>query len=396
MATRVWQGDAAAVAQSGSVDITTGHASGVYTLTVHDEAGNTAVVNDTSTSATDTVIAAQLATDWNNSGSAVAQRVTAVVDSTDTSKIILTADTAGVPFTIVSSVAGGGAFGSYTAILANSGPNDWNTAENWSGGAVPVDNDHVIIPAGKPSILYGLGQSTVELDSFKVLEGYSNTIGGTDSAYLRFTLGSNNPFEYQSTGKGWIDLGASADSQPIIFDTASPTTGLYGLSLKGTAMTYVNVVGGNVGIGTEGDDTTTEASNISTYSSTANVTIGASVTDVDGNPIDSLTMHGGTVTSLGADIAAVTINSGTLNLKETVNVAGAFTMHKGTVNHEGAGTIAALTMNGGTYDTTKTPIAKTLTTVKINAGTLKIDHDKVTLTNWSDADDKASITVKKI
>ncbi|QDT94260.1 hypothetical protein [Gimesia algae] len=42
--------------------------------------------------------------------------------------------------------------------VASSGPNDWNTPENWDTGTVPVNTDDVLIPDGD-NILYGLDQT---------------------------------------------------------------------------------------------------------------------------------------------------------------------------------------------------------------------------------------------
>ena len=391
MAIKIWQGDAVAVAQSGTVDIGTGHASGVYVLTATDEAGNTVAVSDTSTSATNTVIAASLADAWNASGSPVAQRVTASVSGV---RITLTADTAGVPFTIASSGSGGDAtIGSYTAVTANSGPNDYNTAENWADGSKPSadDDDVYLTPENNEGILWGLNQSGTEIDSFHVEPGYSGTIGGSDGGYLQLHLGNTEVFSYTGTGTAYIDVGASTIS-PVIERTAIPGSGKHGLYFKGTAIADFFLRRGYVGFGVEEDDTTSKCnvfyvSYMTSQKSDSHLVIGSGVTDTTagGTTEPDVQQSGGTVTS-DCDIDVLTVTGGS---KYTQRGAGTqfTTGHiRAPINLsiDGNGTYVTLNLGSGcTLDNRRNMQAKTITNLNVTSNDISI-HDpssKLTLSN---------------
>ena len=135
--------------------------------------------------------------------------------SRSTSTLIGTADTAGKPFTATMSTTetGGGAADSQTidggassagtSTTACSGPNFWNVAGNWSGGAVPVNSDDVIIEntptaaAGPSSASISLGaQNTappltpnMTIERTQIIDSAGSGIllnyyGGLDSAIL--------------------------------------------------------------------------------------------------------------------------------------------------------------------------------------------------------------------
>jgi hypothetical protein len=160
MGTVYFTGKAAAVAQVGTVQITGMDGTPANTTYILTVGGQTvSAVGDTDADTT----AAALAAAWNASTHVYFTGITA---SATTDTITLTADTAGVPFVAVSSVSGGtGTIGAYSATTASAGPNDWSTAANWSGGAVPVNDDDVILNASGVNICWGLDQSAVELDS---------------------------------------------------------------------------------------------------------------------------------------------------------------------------------------------------------------------------------------
>lgn len=153
MSDRYWIGGAPAVAQKTTIQVTGYDVATTYKVTVGGIIIST--IAGGSVNATATALAAA----WNASVHPYAIVVTAAA-LTDT--VTFTADTAGVPFVISSSVSGGGGtIGAATASVANSGPNDWSTAANWSGGVVPVNGDNVYLKNSIIPILWGLSQSGV-------------------------------------------------------------------------------------------------------------------------------------------------------------------------------------------------------------------------------------------
>ena len=299
MAIARWLGTAKTNVQSGTVIVAGYHSGDTYKLVMTDEAGKTFDIASTIGTTNASVTAGLLADQWNDSNNAKAQQVTA---SVSTATITLTADTAGVPFQIQITISGGSG-GSVTAYAAatdgeNSGPNDYGTAENWDTGAVPTSSDSVIIPSGTNSILYSLNQSAITIMGFRVEEGYSGSIGGTDNGYLKIVLDTADEVYFAGTGQAWIDVGASPISDPIIENTYSPGSGEYGLSLKGSLISCIYLRKGHLGYGIQDDDTTTEVDSIfiSFIDDPANdstLVLGKGVTDTGGGGDPDVKMNGG-------------------------------------------------------------------------------------------------------
>jgi hypothetical protein len=383
MAVKIWQGDAIAIAQVSTVVVTAVDgtpANNTFTLTATDEAGNTvavSVVGDTDTATT----AAALNTAWNASASPVVQRVNGTVSS---STITLTATQAGVPFTIASSVTGGGSgtIGAVTAVTANSGPNTYGLAENWFGGVAPTGTDDVVIPPGSPSILYGLDQSGTSLVDFRVEDGYGGTLGGTDGGYLKITASTD--VDLEGHGRYWIDFAASSTPTITIRNSGRASPGVFPVKLKGTDIDTVHIQNGVVGFGVEGDDTTSQCTNFLIGTNNGNLTIGRNVAsnaggayvvnmwggvlrDMSSNAISTLTMVNGQAT---IDAGAVT----------TVNLYG------GRMVSNTTSTITTLNIYGGVADFVQSRVARTVTTVNLDprrGGTAAMNYDPaiVTLTN---------------
>ncbi len=138
--TRVWKGDAAAVAQVTTLTVGgTIEAGDLFKVTIGDKTLTVAAANTTAADVADQIVAA-----WNALTATTHPEfaeITAAEGSGGT--LTLTADTAGKPFTVTPTTteANGGAADDQTftqaATTASSGPNHWDTAANWSGGAVP-------------------------------------------------------------------------------------------------------------------------------------------------------------------------------------------------------------------------------------------------------------------
>lgn len=91
--------------------------------------------------------------------------------------ITFTHDTAGIPFSVT--LGEGSTSGTVSAgtVVAATGPNHWDNAANWSGGAVPVNSDNVYIEDTDVDILYGLDQSSVTLAALHISSTFTGHIG---------------------------------------------------------------------------------------------------------------------------------------------------------------------------------------------------------------------------
>lgn len=151
MALIEWRGDAPAVAQVNHFTPASVGAGNTFTITINGKAitytAAAGAVQDVCDGLTP-LLQASLYPEF--------QEVTWTEDN---AKIIGTSNTPGRPFTATSSASGGTATFVKSTSVASSGPNDWSTASNWSGGAVPGGSDTVVVYPGKPDILYGLDQS---------------------------------------------------------------------------------------------------------------------------------------------------------------------------------------------------------------------------------------------
>lgn len=251
--------------------------------------------------------------------------------------------------------------------------NSYNTAANWSGGAVPTTNDTVVIPRDAANNITGYDASAVTLTKFIVEEGCSITIGSTTTP-LQVA-----PADFEFNGSGTSVFNFNGTNVNIVAGkTASPSAGLNGLYVKGTGIDSITVYGtANVGLAVlSGDTATVDSGADITVSGSAVLDIGRSVT-LTGTTIK---MNGGTCTSRSAII--------TLDKR-----AGTFTHYNGnatTVNNWGGiyydqsnGTIT--TYNGGTtgqYLRERDLRDKTLTNTNLYGGTTFKDPNKtITFTN---------------
>jgi hypothetical protein len=356
MANRKWLGQALAVPQVNTVTPTAAN-SQTYTITINGKN-----VNFTAdASATVAEITAGLTTAFNASTDPEFAEITAT-DST--THVTLTADTAGVPFVNTSSATGAGTNVTATT-TASAGPNDWSTADNWSGDAVPVSTDDVFIENSSVSILYGLGQSAVTLTSLTIAQTFTGTIGLPErnangyaeyrytDGYLAISATTVNIGRGDGTGSGRIklNLGSVAGTVNVHNTGGGVETGIEALLLKGTSITALNVFGGSVGCGV--------ISQLAGESTT----------------ITTLRMLGGTVrTGPACTISTKDQYGGTLNSYFTVTTCN---MAGGTHNHY-ISTMSTVTLNGGVLNW-YSPSNPTTVTIN-NGGVLDFSGDTRALT----------------
>lgn len=400
-ATVRWLGNATEVAQVDKftpTDPNTGH---IFTLTATGLDSTTAAISFTA-DANDVVgaVCYNLAKNWNASTDTLCTPITAANNQT---YITLTADTAGVAFSVASSVgAGTGGTPAPTLTRAvttkNEGPRDWSSTANWSAGALPGGAAGQDVYINGATILYGLDQSAISntLDSLSISQSQtgSNPAAGHSPIYLQIKSTTVNLGAYYGPG-------APSESAPINIDTGSTASTLvvYNAGSNGTmpavrlkansGSTNVRVLKGKVGIAYEAGETATvgvlTVSYVNRPTSDADVFVGEGVT------MTTLAQTGGNVV-LQCALTTATSEAGTLDTAgggaiTTLNASGA------TCTLNSTGTITTLNITGGTVDFSRSAAARTVTTLKLDdGGKLKYDPSIVTLTNKVNSDNAVTLT----
>lgn len=360
MASMYYKGTAASVAQVDRFTPANVEITDVFTLTATGEDGSTAAVAFTATAATVANVTAGLVAAWNASTNALHTPITA---ADATTSLTLTADTAGVSFSVASSTTDGGGANTQTltraAVTASSGPQDWNVAANWSGGAVPVASDSVVLDARMAtSIVYGLNQSAVTLASLKTYRGAKAV--GTAYAALRVgatLLDVNLPTEdgSQATPTFFnINVGTAQTTASVYGSAQQGTSGLEPVLFDGThASNALNVYGGTAGVGTMTPGDTATVATLNVIGSTARAIVAAGVTlttanfEKDGKGV--IRCAATTVNEKDAGCVVTTEGSGAIG---TFNAAGK-------VFHNSTGTVTNFHVeSGGVLDTTATNLAR--------------------------------------
>lgn len=368
MANLYWIGGATAVPQVDTFTpggtITTGD---VNTLTVKDE-NNTTLFTITFTTAgttTAAAVSAGLIAAWNAS-----TRAAAMAAATGTSTAILTAATSGVPFYVTSSVTGVGTL-TRAATTASAGPNDWNTATNWSTAAVPVNSDNVTIDSrgSSNSILYGLNQSAVTL---ALLEHYfgAPAVGTTSYALMiSATIGKSFlPATDGSTRSGNlfnVNTGSNATTWSNYGSGTAAAAGISPFTIAGShASNVLNIYGGTCGVGllSPGQASSFPTLNIESGSVTLGrgVTCPTTATNGGGSLIINTAGTGSTlVTSAGKSTVNGTTKMG------TVTCTGGNTIYNVRISGDDVGT---LNMDGGELDLSGDASLINATTLNIKRG----------------------------
>lgn len=378
-------GQALAVPQVNTVTPTAANAQ-TYTITINGK-----IVTYTSdATATVAEITAGLTTAFNASTEPEFAEITATDSATH---VTLTADTAGYPFVNTSAATGAATLVTATT-TASAGPNDWSTADNWSGDAVPVSTDDVQIENSSVSILYGLGQSAVTLTSLNIAQTFTGTIGLPErnsngyaeyrytDGYLAVSATTTNIGRGGGTGSGRIKINFGSVATTLgVYGSGSPTeVGLESLLIKGTGANVVNVFAGSVGLGVL-SQLTTETTTITTLRMLGgSVRTGGACTittkDQAGGTLDTwftvttCNMTGGTHNHYSSTMSTIQVNGGTINWYSSANPT------------------SIIVNNGGTVDFSGDVRTITVTTANIYAGaTIRDPYARVTWTNGIDLEE---------
>jgi hypothetical protein len=289
MASKYYTGSAAtSVAQVDRFTPATVQIGDIFTLTATGEDGSTAAVTFTATVATVANVTAGLVAAWNASTNPLHTPITA---ADATTSMTLTADTAGVPFSVAATTTDGGGANTQTltraAVTVNVGPNDWGTALNWSDFIVPITGDTVTTDGrAEAAILYGLNQSAVTLASFQHYESMRYDVG-TSVAPLRISAticdlarpavdGSRN-----TPGAVYLDTGSNATTLTNWGGARNGSGGLPPVCVKGAhASNILRVYAGGVGVAVQKPGDTANFPIVSAYNDQTAVVLGSGCSTV--------------------------------------------------------------------------------------------------------------------
>lgn len=365
MASNVWLGSASNTAQVDRFTPANVEIGDVFTLTATGEDGATAAVNFTATAATVANVTAGLVAAWNASTNYLHSRITA---ADATTSLTLTADAAGEPFSVAPTTTNGGAANTQTltrtAVTANSGSQDFNTADNWLTGAVPATGDSIDFDGRAASnVRYGLNQTAKTFVLVRVYTSFTKNLGALGYK-LRFgctncLVGEPATGGGSTGGSALINLGfhTVAGTARIKGTRNTGTSGKPSVQLLPNENTFdVIVEGGVVGIGT---DVPAEAA-----------------------ALNELHVHGGKVevgegTTFGGAAPAVNQTDGEVTLRGSVATVN---QDAGTITTEGSGTITTAHVAG----TLVANSTGTITTLEVkNNGVADFTHSTAprTVTN---------------
>lgn len=410
MATRVWQGQADAVAQISQAGVTGYDAATTYRVLVGGE-----IIADSIAAGTAAATAAALVTAWNLATGPYSTPMTASVTG---DVFRLTADAAGVEFAFTVAATGGtGAWSAVTTPTANAGPNDWTTAANWSGDTVPISADDVVFRDSAIDVRWGLAQSAVDLASLVIEQTYTGKIGldrtatvtgadgsvnaakpeyrddyldiGWDECRIGEILGPGSP---AGSGRLKLDNDKAGVSTTEVFTTASasadgelPAVRL--LAANAGADVRVRSASGGVGIAVDDPAETSTVGDVEVSDETpaTSVFVGGGVT------ISNWTQQGGiNVLRAAAAVTAVNVLGGELSIEgdgyavTTLNVEGGTAYPNSTPT--GGNAMTTVNIDGGTVDGSRSRTARTWQTVNLlgPGATLTADSDVVTVTTLNE------------
>lgn len=368
MSTKKWLGGAKAVAQvttltpGGTIE-----ADDRFLVTIGSRTLNVAAGGTTVSAVCDAIVAA-----WATAGPEFDE----ITCADSTTCVTLTAKTAGVPFVVSLSTteAGGGAADDQTFVqattTANAGPNDWSTAGNWTGGAVPVNSDDVVIEGNAQAIYYGLDQSAVSLASLKIKASFTgfiglpvwNTAGYSEYRERYLKIGATVIDLGDGDGDGAYRLNIDAYTVQTAVRVRKTRTTRYDAAvpivlLKGThASNTLTVDRGDVGVAVYGGETATIATLTMTDPGTA-----ASVWCGSGATLTTIVKLGGRL-AIASAATTITQYAGSL-VTDGSGAVTTLTAEAGTVDYRSSGTITTLTLGAGAkFDLSQAPSALTVTT----------------------------------
>jgi hypothetical protein len=378
MATKVWRGGAANVAQVSTLTIANANTGKVLTVTI-GEVSITATCNGTN----GTVQARLLNRAWAASTAGQFREITA---TNATNSLTLTGKTAGKPFTL-STTANSGMTLTYATTTAATGAKVFNAAQNWSGGVAPASSDTLVFENSDRDCLYNLNQPTLDTITVKVAKSYTGKLGlprvnedNTSRPYVEYrsrylvtNLATATIGDGEGSGSGRIMLDANNTNCTLLtYGTGSPAeTGVEALLVNNARNGSVfTIADGSVGVSVF----TSEVCGLRTL----NVG-GGTVRTGSGVTVNTVHTAGGTVT-LGKGPTTLTQDDGEVTVTD-----GAITtikLNKGTLKYRGNDTVALVEMYGGTLDFRTDMQSRTITNMRDYSKTHYI-YDPAATVTWT-------------
>lgn len=382
MATREWLGRAAARPQLTTLTPGGTIAAGsTFTVTINGKA-----VVATSAGATVADATAALAAALEAS----AEPEFAEVAWTDaTTHVLGTGPADGTPFALTETAGGSG---SPTLLAATpqtaTGPNDWNNALNWSGGAVPVTGDDVVIDVPVP-ILDGLNQTTVVLASLTFGANFTRpgAVGRPDE-----TAGGSR--EYRDTHlrvgvSGTVTVRDTGERVRLDLDDTGPAVNVFGtgpadgtgpaLAIRRPDGATVHVISGSVGLSTRtGEAGIVGELHLGGGDQGGRMEVAAGA----GLVVEYLTVQGGELTLSNGVSGPARQTGGTVRMTGG-HVTGGLAIDGGVWMWMGDGTITGVEVGSdGTLDLSRDPRPKTFAgTVRFHGRSRVVDPGFTA--NWS-------------
>ncbi len=424
MATLYWLGNAPAVAQVSTVQVTAFDAATTYTVTIGDV--DVSVVGNTSVNQTATDLHAALIAETHK----YFLEATTITWTVATDTVTATAFVLGVPFVAASSVSGGtGTIGAVTTSTASSGPADWSTGANWyvpataTIGTIPASTDTVIIENNANNIAYGVDQNAIALNFLRIDQSYTGKIGLDRTVFTTTADGATTDStkteyrdHYLKIGSEFTDIGqvngpgTATGSQRIKInnvDASASTTTVHNtkstgeginpavmlLNTNASSTLQVKKAPGGVGVAVDEPGETTTFATITIADETASARLftgdgltlttwvqnggNCSLKTVANGTVTTMTVNGGTLTTVGDfTVTTLNVNGGTANM-----------------NHERIGGVAVTTanLNAGTTNTRGSSTARTWTTVNLGVDASFSGDSNLTITTLNEPTDPYKI-----
>jgi hypothetical protein len=261
---------------------------------------------------------------------------------------------------------------------------DWSRAANWSPSGVPVASDTVTFQSSSTySVTAGLDQSSVSLGAMRVEAGYSGSIGTSsspllcDPASLVVDTGDVGASLYFDFGAQTLDVTVKSCSFGAL--------GTYGVELSGAGVAISNLIvdSGKVGLCTGvGETATVTTARVS--GSAGDLTIGTGVT------LTNVDQSAGSIL-LACSVQDIDLSGGILTTDQAAAVSTSATVHGGTLNLDASGTVAALVVHGGTVNF-RGGVARTVTALTLNQGSVSYDPQAITISTWNVADRPVTVS----
>lgn len=393
MATVIWKGDAAPVAQTtvctvgGTIDADQNFALTIGSKSLGVVAGSTTAAD----------VVANIVTAWNALSPVTYPEFSGIAISDNLDGSFNLTGTPGVPFAVTLETTEGDGSPSDSETFTQDTPTAatggafWSEAHNWSTGTVPAGGDDVVIQNSAAGILYGLDQQSVTLASLSIDQSFTGTIGlpRTNAAgyveyrqaYLQISASDVTIGAGAGAGSGRIKLATgSAQCALSIHDSGNPAEpGVKSILWKGThASNTVTINKGSFA-----------AAVFAGESATIDVLKEGFRTNVSGD-CDVLAGAGCTLATITKTGGMLEINSSFTTLThaagETVIAAGTpgtMTIAGGAVRYKTADTYTQATVSsGGELDFRQDLRPRTGTDTTLRAGAILRDPAKtVTFTN---------------